>query len=106
MQTGDPNYAADIPVECPLLAPSGGVKNYLWLAIGMSNEAGFSRTLKAVPAGYSNTVWIDPVGVDSWNLMSAERNLRAASEDPGTFIVGNGYLAQWQGYTIAVHPRA
>lgn len=104
MQTGPVIPSADTVVECPLLTPTGGVKNYLWLAVGTVNDAGFPRTLNSVPAGYGNTTFIKPVGGDSWDLMIAERNLRAASEDPGTFSV-QGYLAQWIGFTIAIHPK-
>lgn len=89
----------------PANTPTGGSKEYLWIAVScMNNAEGASFTI--FPSGYGNTGTVDTVGTGSGNVAIAycDRTNEAASEDPGTFttdISVNG-----QNITIAIHPGA
>ena len=73
--------AAETTIDPPLLTPTGGAKDYLWLAVAASRGGG---TLSATPTNYTNL--LQDSGADA-TLGSSRRELNAASEDPGAFTV-------------------
>jgi hypothetical protein len=80
----------------PSLTPTGGAKDYLWIACCVSDAA----NVTAAPTNYSNLT-VPGSGSD---IGTAERLLNAASEDPGTFTLASSN--EWVANTIAVHPAA
>ena len=79
------------------LTPTGGSKDYLWLAIVGSE----GQSASAAPTNYTDLLTVD---VTNCAAHSAERALTAASEDPGTFTIGAS--VGWVAATIAIHPAA
>lgn len=82
------------------LSPSGGAKDYLWLAV-QANDDG-TRSVSSYPSSYSggrNDRWSQGQGV---GVGSAHRSLNAASEDPGTFTLSGS--TSWLATTLAVFP--
>jgi len=78
--SGDPNP--------PSLTPSGGARDYLWIAAG--SVKGTSQSVSAYPTNYTgNNLFKDNPGGEGTNAMVATRQLNATSEDPGTFDVTN-----------------
>lgn len=80
------------------LTPTGGAKDYLWLAIAVT---GSDTSFSAAPTNYTDligtgigNIWVTPG--------SARRNLNAASEDPGVFTLPGSL--KWVAGTIAIHP--
>ncbi len=80
----------------PNLAPSWGVaRDVLWFAhMGRNNNSG----TPTAPTNYSN---IRRGGTTNASSTVAERQLNAASEDPGTFTANS---ANWGANTVAVSP--
>jgi cellulose synthase/poly-beta-1,6-N-acetylglucosamine synthase-like glycosyltransferase/CheY-like chemotaxis protein len=91
-------------VDPPSLSPTGGAKDYLWIAVASWRRTG--RTLTGTPTNYTDTVSIDSTGYSNglW-LASVRRQLNAASEDPGVFTLSSNSERR-VGVTIAVHPAA
>lgn len=90
----------------PSLTPTGGSKDYLWLAIGHGDGESPSA-FTAAPTNYSNFINTNSGtgGTPGTNNVvgGGSRQLTASSEDPGVFThtaLANGYT----GITIAVHP--
>ena len=81
------------------LTPTGGAKDYLWLA-GHAHDA--NKTTTVFPTNYSNGISTEGADAASAGVGSAERQLNAASENPGTFTISAS--EQWAAGTIAVHP--
>jgi len=83
-------------LNLPLLVPTGGTKNYLWLAVIGSN----GTSVTANPTNYINL----NVGIGTSILCgSARYTARAASENPGSFTIpGSGALS---GATVAIFPK-
>jgi hypothetical protein len=84
----------------PSLSPTGGAKDYLWIAA----TAGVSgQDVTAAPASYTD-FQDSTTGIagDDVTTASGERSLNAASEDPGTFTAVDS--ERWVAATIAVHP--
>lgn len=80
----------------PNLTPSGGAKDYLWLT-------GYYKRNTPVgtpPSGYSSKV-SNPVFGDS--IETAQRDLNAASEDPGLWTIPSGF-DDGVAITLAVSP--
>lgn len=88
----------------PSITPTGGSKDYLFLAV--MGAGGASTVASAAPTNYSNLTGNNAPGgsaaTQGW-ISGASRQLTASSEDPGAFthIASSGGLAM----TIAVHPR-
>jgi hypothetical protein len=86
----------------PLLTPTFGKKDTLWIAV-QGNQNG-NRSVSAYPSSYTNG------RNDRWNngngtgIGSAIRQLNATSEDPATFTLSANDL--WDGVTIAIEPSA
>lgn len=77
----------------PLLTPTGGTKDYLWIAAAEARN-----NITAGPANYSNLNG----GFDTVACKTAERSLTTSSEDPGTFTAATSVA--WAAATIAVYP--
>lgn len=89
-------------IDPPSLSPTGGANNYLWLAVAGWRRSG--RTLVGSPTNYTNTLDANSGGgAPGVHLVSARRQLNAASEDPGLFTV-SANSERKIGATIAVHP--
>lgn len=94
----------------PALTPTGGAKDYLWIAClaQAGEEADDDTWCTAGPTNYlpatPRQVTSGTGGAASSNasLAEANRQLNAASEDPGTFTAAQSLSTI--GATIAVHP--
>lgn len=97
--TGD-----NLPSDPPNLTPTGGAKDYLWLAVGANSN---STPLSAAPTNYSDFTVITTGGSGGGACTSAtgERQLNAASENPGAFT-GAAATSEYAAITIAVHPAS
>ncbi len=83
----------------PNLGPSWGAADTLWLAV--MGIDGFP-TISAAPANYGQFNQNSFVGTTSWcRIATGERELNAASENPGTFTSDT---EQWVAATIAIQP--
>ncbi len=87
------------------VTPTGGSKDYLFLALGgMDGEGG---TFTAAPTNYTNitTITSGTGGLPATNCVvgGASRQLTAASDDPGAFTHGAA-AAGWTAYAMAIHP--
>lgn len=80
----------------PNLVPTGGIKDYLWFAFGTEFSG---NDFTAGPSSYSN---FQEAAAGTSSAAGAERQLFAASENPGTFTLIAG--ADWQTMTMAIHP--
>lgn len=85
------------------LTPSGGAKDYLWIAHAGAPGA---VTFSAYPTNYgSNQLTIrSNTSGNTATVAVATRNLNASSEDPGTFTISGS--VRWVALTIAVPPVA
>lgn len=86
------------------LSPTGGAKDYLWLALATS--AG-SPTISAYPTSYgSNQLYVAaPAGGATGTrcmVAGATRELNIASENPGDYTISAAF--NWLASTVAVHP--
>lgn len=106
-QTTAPNVATATGTSStpdpPSLTPSGGTKDYLWIAIyGIEGTS----TLSSYPANYSsNQITVATSGsTAATNSRSgaAARQLNASSENPGTFTASAS--EDWTAVTVAVYP--
>lgn len=98
--------SASVP-DPPSLTPTGGAKDYLWLAAGGRSRAtaDTSNDITAGPTNYSSQQ-IDTNTTLGANFNSSgtfERSLNAASENPGAFTTNGGSTVA-TGLTIAIHP--
>src|SRR5690606_16256155 len=91
------------PGDPPNLSPSGGSKDYLWIA-GTVVVAAFDDFFPTgAPANYSNLLQHrSQVSAVGGNISSAERTRTASSENPGAFA---GPASSWAAVTIAVPPK-
>jgi len=90
-------------IDPPPLTPTGGAKDYLWLAVAGWRRTGVSATTN--PTNYTNAIEGNSGGTSSGTrLRSLRRQLNAASEDPSTFILSATTPEVRIGVTIAVHP--
>jgi hypothetical protein len=93
--------------ECdpPNLTPTGGAKDYLYIAsAGSANGGSFT----AAPTDYSNLQTVNSGGTTSSHTATgmAERSLNAASDNPGAFTHDDASTRDWCAVTIAVHPTS
>ncbi|MGH7535138.1 MAG: hypothetical protein ACREMG_06090, partial [Gemmatimonadales bacterium] len=91
-------------IDPPSLTPTGGAKDYLWLAVAGWRRSGV--TSPNDPTNYTTAIDASSGGAGSGtHLRSLRRQLNAASEDPGAFTL-SGTSERRAGVTIAVHPAA
>lgn len=84
----------------PSVSINAGADDFLWIA----TRSGDSTVVATVaPSSYSDLQTQAAAGTGGASTNTAERNLNAASEDPGTFTSAS---EQWASFTIAVHPTA
>lgn len=83
------------------LSPTGGIKDYLWIA---SQGHDRDRTTDAFPTSYAGGISTQGSGANSAGVGCAERDRNIATEDPGVFTISTA--DQWVAFTIAVHPPA
>lgn len=90
----------------PSLTPTGGAKDYLWLAVSAGSE---DTVETAAPASYTDLQAIAGTGGGGAGtkcvIATAERQLNAASENPGAFS-GASASSDWAAATIAIHPTS
>lgn len=99
--TGTTNNTAT--PDPPAITPTGGSKDYLFLAAFASSHG---RITSALPAGYGTSVGSGPNNGTTTNkgIGSGSKAVTASSENPGTFTT-TGTGVEETGYaTIAVHP--
>lgn len=96
----------------PANTPTGGAKDYLWIAAGAMDgeEADDDTWANTPPTGYTpspprqKTSDIAGGPTSNVSLCSAEQQLNAASENPATFSLDVG--KDWVAFLIAIHPPA
>lgn len=92
------------------VTPTGGAKDYLWIAAFQQNgeEADDDTWCTAAPTSFGNLVQktTGAAGLANTNRSGAAANFasNAASMDPATFTVAQSL--PWTAYTVAVHPAA
>jgi hypothetical protein len=100
-----PYTSAGNTINPPSLTPTGGAKDYLWLAV-----AGWRRTgvnYSSGPTNYTDRIEGNSGGTASGTkLDSFRRSLNASSEDPGAITLNAATPEVRVGATIAVHPAA
>ena len=89
-------------IDPPSLTPTGGAKDYLWIA-GASHNSASSGAVNAAPTNYSSLL-TSTVATLVGNG-TAQRNLNAASENPDTVGI-SASVGRRLGFTVAVHPAA
>lgn len=82
----------------PPHTPPNGSKKYLWI---VTRHGDSTAVATAAPAGYSNLTTVAVTSTFA-STSTAERQLEAASEDPGPFTSVN---EQWICFTLAVEPQ-
>lgn len=96
-QAGTAAALTDNSPNPPAVTPTGGAKDYLWIAF-QGNDGTISVT--GYPANYTDSQLLaDGIATATG---SATRNLNAASEDPGVFTLPAA--EQWVAQTVVVHP--
>ncbi|MGH2375030.1 MAG: hypothetical protein ACRDIC_16385, partial [bacterium] len=101
---------ATLDPDCPAITPTGGSKDYLFIAGVCTNgeEADDDTWGNTSPTNYSpspprqKTSGIAGTPTTNCCLETAERALTAATEDPGIF--NNDQSLAYASFTIAVHP--
>jgi CheY-like chemotaxis protein len=82
------------------LTPTGGAKDYLWIAVEGNNNA---SAASAYPSNYTNGQTNAVGDSGGANVAVARRELNASSEDPGTFTTPS---ERWVACTVAVQPQS
>jgi hypothetical protein len=84
------------------VTPTGGSKNYLFVALAGNSGGSGPPTYTGFPSGYHHPLeQISSTGAGTYATAMATRQLNAASEDPGTFTNPS---VNWVALTAAVHP--
>lgn len=102
-----PEYATAIATnssaDSPDLIPTGGAKDYLWFSFGASSHAG---TYTSYPADFVNGSQANTGTASAGHCIAgaAERELNAASLNPGAFVHDQATVAEWVAATVAIHP--
>lgn len=93
---------ADATEDPPNLAPWFGAQDTLWIA-NMASLRTNDWSVSAAPTNYSNLLEAanPSVSASSVGMVSAERTLNAASENPGTFTI-SGTLDSEDALTIGI----
>ena len=88
--------------DSPILTPTGGAKDYLWLSCAGVDGG---RAFTVAPLNYTNLLSADSGSPASGvSCGSARRILNASSENPEAFTIETG--DEWVAVTIAIHPVA
>lgn len=98
-QAASAGLNSDLRPDPPNLTPTGGAKDYLWLATMTKNS---SSGLSDTPDNYGSLIQ-EGTGFIG-RTASMERALNAASENPTSYNSANN--AAWVAFTIAVHPSS
>lgn len=97
--TGTATTGSSSNPDPPSLTPSWGAQDTLWIPVeGHANTA----AITTAPTNYTNLITIS---VNSSSVSSAQRQLNAATENPGTFT-SSGTPNTWVAQTIAIKPPA
>ncbi len=101
MSSSTGNTAQSNSPDPDAVTPTGGSKDYLYLAAMGCNDA---RSIAlSGPSGFANFLTQNPAGgANGCNVATAELQETSASQDPGTFALDGGET--WVAFTIAVHP--
>lgn len=91
---------SDTTPDPPSLSPSWGALDTLWIALFGQETGSGGQSVTAYPTNYSSNQHGD--FQNNAGHGSAERNLNAATEDPGTFTTTVN--ARWRAVTVAVRP--
>lgn len=81
------------------LTPTGGAKNFLWIA---AHGADRDHSTTVTPTDYAGLLTTNGSGANSANVAGAERHINATSQDPGSFTISG--TDTWVACTVAVHP--
>jgi hypothetical protein len=94
---------AGTSIDPPSLSPTGGAKNYLWLAVAGWRDTALTAT--GNPTNFSNAVEANSGGTSpsGTRLRSLRRQFNAASQNPSAFTL-SGNSDRRIGATIAIHP--
>jgi cellulose synthase/poly-beta-1,6-N-acetylglucosamine synthase-like glycosyltransferase len=91
-------------IDPPSLSPTGGAKDYLWLAVAAWRRTG--RVASTDPTNYTNAIEASSAGgASGTKLRSLRRQLNASSEDPSQFTL-DLTSERRAAVTIAIHPAA
>jgi hypothetical protein len=91
-------------IDPPSLTPTGGAKDYLWLAVAGWRRTGVSSSTD--PSNYTTAIEANSTGnANGTRLRSLRRQANGASEDPSAFTL-SANSERRVGVTIAVHPGA
>lgn len=96
---------ASLIADPPSETPTGGAKDYLWLAIGGKDRG--DLTFNGFPASYTNTGEQNQSAADAAGVCIGwgRRALNASSEDPAAFTFPTT-VRNTVAMTIAIHPGA
>ncbi len=83
----------------PSLTLATGLDDNLWIALGTMNG---NQSVTSGPSGYSTPIVNAATGVSSATLATAENDVAAATENPGTFLWDDS--DEWIGQTIGIPP--
>ena len=97
------NTGADNSPDPPSISPTGGSKDYLFLAIAGIDTTS-TNSISAYPSSYINTGNASSGGGTGVRIGFCTRALTASSEDPGVFTKSS--TESWSTQTIAVHPAS
>ena len=96
-------YSSNLGGNPPSLTPSGGAKDYLWLAFD-GRDGNPAKEYTGFPANYVETGSLVQENATAGVAIAwGRRELNAASEDPGAFTVDSD---SGSSITVAIHPVA
>lgn len=83
------------------LSPTGGAKDYLWIATGSTGDG--RASFDSLMVNYTDLTAMATAGAaNGASAGTAERLLNTATENPGAFTTGRSEL--WSAHTVAIHP--
>jgi hypothetical protein len=110
-EIGTTATASSVNPNPPAVTPTGGIKEYLFVAFcgSAGEQADDGSYATAFPANYTLANLEKTCGVAGTNLggmiaAAARQLVTAGPEDPGTFTVSEN--ATWRSNTVVVHPRS
>lgn len=94
----------DVAPDPPLVAASGGVRNYLILCGGAIH----SHSPNAAPTNYTNFLNFNTSegATDHMSAMSARRALAAGTDDPAAFGTTSIQTRRWAAATVFIYPTS
>lgn len=102
VSTGAADAGADTAPDPDAVTPTGGSKAYLFVAA--AGLDGISALITGDPTNYLNGQNHVGTSGGGTSIMTAERLLTAASDDPSAFTLDSA--ARWAAMTVVVHPAA